>query len=536
GIVIDNYGNTLSINTSQGEIYKTVPTGGYHTGPLPYGLVLNDTTGVISGTPIIEGRVLKTYPVTAYNGENSIINNISLKVTSTEASLTDMKISTGTLTPAFHPDTLNYTALSPNSGSSLAITPTTADVSAAVTVNGTTVKTNEATTAVPLSIGDNSFSVVVTASAGNTKTYTLNVVQVGPPIISYTGPQTYTSGVPISPLVPAHRFVEPPAYKAQTLFATGNTNATGLATNSRGGIYIARGVSGLTRYDAAGSWLGVFGIETNPGGVAVDNQDNIYVTYPNAHRVIKYSPAGNYISDIGSGYSQPYSVAVDAKQNVYVADITLKQVLKTPARTDSTYAVYTGTANYPAFIAADATGNIYMDLGNALYKLPAAGGEPVLIKSVSTGQISGIAVDASDDLYITDRVNKTIQKMPAGRPNDAFVLATTSDAAYGAAVDTKGNVFTANNLNGWIHKITPNGGYYSSLLPPGLRLNDTTGVISGTPKTGFPEKNYEISAYGTQGRGNAQNRQSLQGSVFWMAPEVVKQTGHSSKADIWSVG
>jgi mitogen-activated protein kinase kinase kinase len=37
------------------------------------------------------------------------------------------------------------------------------------------------------------------------------------------------------------------------------------------------------------------------------------------------------------------------------------------------------------------------------------------------------------------------------------------------------------------------------------------------------------------GRG-AQNRQSLQGSVFWMAPEVVKQTGHSSKADIWSVG
>jgi mitogen-activated protein kinase kinase kinase len=35
---------------------------------------------------------------------------------------------------------------------------------------------------------------------------------------------------------------------------------------------------------------------------------------------------------------------------------------------------------------------------------------------------------------------------------------------------------------------------------------------------------------------NRMHRPSLQGSVFWMAPEVVKQTGHTRKADIWSVG
>lgn len=32
------------------------------------------------------------------------------------------------------------------------------------------------------------------------------------------------------------------------------------------------------------------------------------------------------------------------------------------------------------------------------------------------------------------------------------------------------------------------------------------------------------------------NRPSLQGSVFWMAPEVVQQKAHTGAADIWSVG
>lgn len=36
--------------------------------------------------------------------------------------------------------------------------------------------------------------------------------------------------------------------------------------------------------------------------------------------------------------------------------------------------------------------------------------------------------------------------------------------------------------------------------------------------------------------GHRAHRPSLQGSVFWMAPEVVKQTAYTFKADIWSVG
>lgn len=36
--------------------------------------------------------------------------------------------------------------------------------------------------------------------------------------------------------------------------------------------------------------------------------------------------------------------------------------------------------------------------------------------------------------------------------------------------------------------------------------------------------------------GHRAHRPSLQGSVFWMAPEVVKQTAYTFKADIWSIG
>lgn len=48
-------------------------------------------------------------------------------------------------------------------------------------------------------------------------------------------------------------------------------------------------------------------------------------------------------------------------------------------------------------------------------------------------------------------------------------------------------------------------------------------------------KRVEASSLLNSGAGH-NHRVSLQGSVFWMAPEVVKQTSYTRKADIWSLG
>lgn len=49
-------------------------------------------------------------------------------------------------------------------------------------------------------------------------------------------------------------------------------------------------------------------------------------------------------------------------------------------------------------------------------------------------------------------------------------------------------------------------------------------------------KRGDVAASANHLPGSGPNRPSLQGSVFWMAPEVVRQSAHTKKADIWSLG
>src|SRR6185437_9205497 len=95
------------------------------------------------------------------------------------ANLSHLTISSGTLAPAFASGTTSYTASVANTITVVTLTPTLADPTAIVTVNGHATVSGTASVNIPLSIGANNIAVVVTAQDGiTTKTYTVVVTKL----------------------------------------------------------------------------------------------------------------------------------------------------------------------------------------------------------------------------------------------------------------------------------------------------------------------------------------------------------------------
>lgn len=167
------------------------------------------------------------------------------------------------------------------------------------------------------------------------------------------------------------------------------------------------------------------------------------------------------------------------------------------AATVSTFAGHAGTAgsadgtgtlayfNKPIDIAVDSAGNAYVtDAGNnTIRKITSAGavttlaGSPGVVGSADgTGASAtfslptGVAVDSSGNVYVSDAVNQTIRKItPAGVVTtvagqtgvtgsaDGTGTAATFHNPAGIAIDASGNLFVVDSGNDTIRKITPGG-------------------------------------------------------------------------------
>jgi len=145
---------------------------------------VNGTTvasGAASGSVTLTvGNNTITTIVTAHDGTTTKTYTINLTRTplSTDATLSNLTLSSGTLSPAFASGTIAYTASVPNATASITVTPTTNDATATVTVNGSTVTSGSASGSIALAVGSNTITTVVTAQDGTTtKTYTVNVTR-----------------------------------------------------------------------------------------------------------------------------------------------------------------------------------------------------------------------------------------------------------------------------------------------------------------------------------------------------------------------
>ena len=138
------------------------------------------------GSPAIDAAVGSTFAIDQRGKPRPIDGDVSgsavadigaVEFASSNADLTSLALSVGTLTPGFAAGTTSYAARVSNATASLTLTPTAAFAGATITVNGTPVVSGNATADLALNVGANVIDTVVTAQDGTMKTYTVTVIR-----------------------------------------------------------------------------------------------------------------------------------------------------------------------------------------------------------------------------------------------------------------------------------------------------------------------------------------------------------------------
>ena len=162
--------NSITVTPTAAQANATVTVNGVSviSGVASSSISLNVGTNTITAVVTAQdGVTIQTYTVTLTRAPSS------------NANLSGLALSAGTLFPAFSSGTAGYTASVGNATSSITVTPTASDAAAAVKVNGGSVTSGSASGAISLVVGANTLSTVVTAQNGvTTQTYTVTVTRL----------------------------------------------------------------------------------------------------------------------------------------------------------------------------------------------------------------------------------------------------------------------------------------------------------------------------------------------------------------------
>ena len=265
---------------------------------------------------------------------------------------------------------------------------------------------------------------------------------------------------------------EKPSNPTPTATTTLRVNAgvvTTLAGQSTGGSVNATGTSASF---------------SHPEGVAVDASGNVYVADTSNDIIRKISAGANvstfagitgapgHANGIGTSasFDSPVGIAVDSSGNVYVADsanddireISTTGVVITLAGTGSTgFSNGTGIAasfDNPTGVAVDASGNVYVadQTNDSIRKISSGAIVTTLAGSGSTGSANGTGAAASFDnpTGVAAGVVTTLAGTAgsAGSTNATGTFASFW-APWGLAVDSNDDVFVADTNNNMIREI-----------------------------------------------------------------------------------
>jgi alpha-tubulin suppressor-like RCC1 family protein len=177
---VANSTTNVTVTPTVNESHATVTVDGQpvSSGQASPTLPLNVGTSVITiAVTAQDGTTTRTYTVTVTR----------LPAASSDASLSNLTISAGTLDPVFAPSTTGYTASVANSTTNVTVTPTVNESHATVTVDGQPVSSGQASPTLPLNVGTSVITIAVTAQDGTTtRTYTITVTRLPPSAIAIT--------------------------------------------------------------------------------------------------------------------------------------------------------------------------------------------------------------------------------------------------------------------------------------------------------------------------------------------------------------
>lgn len=245
-----------------------------------------------------------------------------------------------------------------------------------------------------------------------------------------------------------------------------------------------------------------------PTGMAIDDAGNLYITDFNNHRIRKISPKGKVTTLAGSGlpgymngpgdkaqFSDPNGLTIGANGNLFVVDGKNHRVRKISP--DGTVSTFAGSGipgyldgprkvarfNYPTGITIDKGGTLYIaDRGNHTLRMVTPDG---IVSTVAgngrPGYMDGIGRDAQfhdlinlindgeGNLYVGDSFNNVIRKVTqkgevttfAGKSLPGKADGPKESALFkwptGVAIDNLGNIYIADSSNNNIRKIDGKG-------------------------------------------------------------------------------
>ncbi|WP_158289287.1 hemoblobin-interacting domain-containing protein [Paenibacillus flagellatus] len=121
--------------------------------------------------------------VTAQDGTKKTYTITVRRAASGNADLSGLTLSSGFLNPGFRPEISDYTAIVANDVSGLAVTATSAEPSAELTVNGIPVRSGQDSEIIPLHVGYNTIAVNVTAPDRTVRSYRVTVFRDAMPML-----------------------------------------------------------------------------------------------------------------------------------------------------------------------------------------------------------------------------------------------------------------------------------------------------------------------------------------------------------------